>query len=84
MSRIPTPIPKSLVAATERAFSGSNVDLVWKSLIVLVLLALGVALASAGPVGIVVSGLLLGSLLNGTVRDIIVDVWNREFYAAEV
>lgn len=80
MVSIPTPIPKSLVRAKKGILSGPVIDTVWKLFIATLFLIVGIALAAAGPLGIVVAGLLLGSLLNETVNQAIADIWNRNFW----
>ncbi len=80
MARIPTPIPESLVRLTKRAFTGRWADTLWKLGVLVFLFAIGLALLSAGVVGAIVGGIVLGTLLNDTVRSGVSDLWNRNFW----
>lgn len=81
MVRIPTPIPKSLVSIIRRAFRGPWTDTLWKAFVSVLFLTVGVALVFIGPIGYLVGGIVLGSLLTDTVRSTVSDVWNRNFWA---
>ncbi len=80
MARIPTPVPKSLVKRTRRAFDGPLGDTLWKAGVSALFLTIAYILALAGPVGLLVGGIVLGSLLDDTVRSAVSDVWNRNFW----
>ncbi len=80
MARIPTPIPKSLVQRTKRAFSGRALDTLWKLGVLVFLFIVGIALLSAGIVGYLVGGIVLATLFDEAVRNAVSDLWNRNFW----
>lgn len=80
MARIPTPVPRSLVERLIKAFRGRWTDTIWKAFVLVLFLGVGVGLAAAGPIGYVVAGIILGSLLTDVVQNAIADVWNRNFW----
>lgn len=80
MARIPTPIPKSLVRLTKRAFTGRTLDTIWKAGVLVLLFVVGLGFLAAGPVGYLVGGIILATLLDDAVRNAVRDLWNRNFW----
>lgn len=80
MVSIPTPIPKTLVRVTKRAFRGAAFDIIWKLFVATILILAAYSLAMLGVVGAAISGVILASLFTEPVRRSIVDVWNRNFW----
>jgi hypothetical protein len=80
MARIPTPIPKSLVRLTRRAFSGRVLETLWKLGVLVVLVVVGLGLYAAGTIGVLVGGVILASLITEPVQNAVSDLWNRNFW----
>lgn len=87
MARIPTLIPESVITSLRRLFAGSFGDVLWKLGVSLALVLVGYVFLSAGIWGVFgafVGGVLISALLEDDIRDIVSDVWNRNFWVWRV
>lgn len=84
MVSIPTLIPSSAVRWVKSLFSGHLLDVIWK-LFVLVFVAVLVLYMGAlgGPLYVVLAGTIISVLASDRVRQLFVDVWNRNFWVFE-
>lgn len=82
MVSIPTPIPQSTATSIKHFFTGRFVEVVWRVSLLAAFLLLLYALASAGG-GVLAAFVVftLGSIvLKDEVRDMIWDIYNRDFW----
>jgi len=84
MVRIPTALPESIVETVGSIFSGSVVDVLWKLTIGVLFLILIYLLAQMGIFGAFVASALFTTLFNDDVRAAVIDIWNRDFWTANV
>jgi len=81
MARIPTLIPSSVVESVGNILSGSVADTIWKIGIATMLAVFAyVLIASLGALGGFIGAILLSALIEDDIRDIVVDIWNRDFW----
>ncbi len=86
MIRVPTLIPKSLVARAVEITNKGFVEAVWFLLVSALILAVGyyaIILSSGGMIA-VVAGVALGYLINDDIRQAIDDLYKRRFYSIRV
>lgn len=81
MARIPTPIPQYTVNWLRRFWSGTVVDILWKTLLLLVGGALVVlALSSGVALVAAVAGIVLSFFIADDIQRLASDIWNRNFW----
>jgi len=76
-------IPRTVKQKFGVITSGSIGDTLWKVLVVVVLLTIGLGLVALGPIGAVVGGILIATLVSDDVRAFVDDVWNRRWAEIE-
>lgn len=84
MVRIPTAFPESIVETVGGIFSGSAVDVLWKVTIGVLFLALIYFLSLMGIFGALIASALFSTLFSDDVRAAVIDIWNRDFWTANV
>jgi hypothetical protein len=82
MARIPTPIPESVVGDVKRFFSGTVVDVLWKTFVVVVgTVVLGGILAlNPGFFVAALVGMILSVVFSDNIRAAVSDIWHRDFW----
>ena len=77
-----TPIPKYVVTWTRRFFRrGTLVDLLWKTLVLLVGGALVIAALSRGVAFVAaIAGIVLSFFIADDIQQTASDIWNRNFW----
>ncbi|WP_162562674.1 hypothetical protein [Salinigranum rubrum] len=75
-----TPIPRSAVRWVRNLVSGGLLDVLWWSLITLVIVIIAYVLAQMGVIGGVIAGSLLATLISDNVRAYVRDVYSRNFW----
>ncbi len=86
MIRVPTLIPKSLVARAVEITNKGFVEAVWFLLVSTLILSVGyyAVVLSSGGVLPIVAGVALGYLVNDDIRQAIDDLYKRRFYSIRV
>jgi len=72
-------IPRSAKRKLSGFVSGSIGDVLWKLFIVTVVGLMGIGLVLMGPVGAVIGGLLITTLLSDDIRTLVADLWYRRW-----
>jgi len=76
-------IPRTVKQKFGAITRGSIGDTLWKLFVVAVLLTIGLGLVALGPIGAVVGGILIATLVSDDVRAFVDDVWNRRWAEVE-
>lgn len=77
-------IPRSAKQKLGRFTSGSIGNVLWKLFIVSVVGLIGIGLVLMGPVGAVIGGLLITTLVSDDIRTLVADLWYRRWAEIEV
>lgn len=85
MASVPTPIPKYVVEWLRGFWRGTLVDVLWKSLLLVVGGALVVVALSSGMALLAaVAAIVLSLFIADDVQRLAADVWNRNFWVWRV
>lgn len=76
---IPIPLPESAWDSGRTFFGRPWLDTVWQTFLILVLLGVVYVLVQLGPVGAVLSFLIIASIARDEVQQWVSDLWNRDF-----
>jgi len=76
-------VPRTAKEKASSFASGSLADVLWKLLVLAVIGAAGFALVLMGPVGAVIGGLLITTLVSEDIRNLVADMWHRRWAEIE-
>lgn len=76
---IPIPLPESAWDSARTFFGRPWIDTIWQTFLILVLLGVVYILVQLGPVGAVLSFLIIASIASDEVQQWVSDLWNRNF-----
>jgi hypothetical protein len=78
---ISTPIPQALVNIARRARRGPWLLTLWRLVfLTFVLLAAAGLVAFGGSLGAIFAFIAVSTLIRDSVRDVVADIWNANFY----
>lgn len=81
MARIPTPIPSSVASGVKSLFSGPLFDILWAVFVTVVLFAIAIILIEISPFfGAAVGGAIVAVIINDDVRQVVRDLYTRDFF----
>ncbi|SDJ33142.1 hypothetical protein SAMN05216226_102163 [Halovenus aranensis] len=81
---VPTPIPKSVVGWVRRLWTGSTALQVWRALLLVVFVAFAGLLTAVGPLGWILGGIIVTTLVSDSIRAVVTDLWNANLYELSV
>jgi len=76
-------VPKSLKALLSRFWRGSPGEILWRLFMVAIIAVIGFGLVTLGPVGAVIGGLLITTLVSNDIRAFVADLWYRRWAKIE-
>lgn len=76
---VPTPIPSSTWSRIRSLLSGSLLDIAWVVAVFGVIGLVITILIAMGPVGYLLTAIVLSALLSKAVREALVDILRRDF-----
>jgi len=76
-------VPKSLKALLSRVWRGSPGEILWRLFMVGIIAIIGFGLVTLGPVGAVIGGLLITTLVSDDIRAFVADLWYRRWAKIE-
>ena len=77
---IRTFIPETIPKVFEALLPGSWLDTAWKLLVIVDTVIVGLLLVASGPFGAAIGGILIATIFSERIRQIYVDIYNREFW----